>query len=217
MNIFTITFIVIIIFNIIKNKKSLHMLQQNLYNENNRYLKWLKRNSKQVFISLDLLSLLLILIAYYLNNDASVIFVSLAIFAYIGETLRLLSLYKSEKTKKPLVITKRVRRLIVDKIKELFKDYDGLILPVSTGIAPYLDGSKDELSKDDTAILEEHLQIGNFGGFPSITIPNGFIDDMPVGINITGNCYDDANVLNIAYALESTMNYKGMIAGGNNE
>ena len=83
MNIFTITFIVIIIFNIIKNKKSLHMLQQNLYNENNRYLKWLKRNSKQVFISLDLLSLLLILIAYYLNNDASVIFVSLAIFAYI--------------------------------------------------------------------------------------------------------------------------------------
>ena len=113
MNIFTITFIVIIIFNIIKNKKSLHMLQQNLYNENNRYLKWLKRNSKQVFISLDLLSLLLILIAYYLNNDASVIFVSLAIFAYIGETLRLLSLYKSEKTKKPLAITKRVRRLIV--------------------------------------------------------------------------------------------------------
>ena len=113
MNIFTITFIVIIIFNIIKNKKSLHMLQQNLYNENNRYLKWLKRNSKQVFISLDLLSLLLILIAYYLNNDASVIFVCLAIFAYIGETFRLLSLYKSEKTKKPLVITKRVRRLIV--------------------------------------------------------------------------------------------------------
>ena len=113
MNIFTITFIAIIIFNIIKNKKSLHMLQQNLYNENNRYLKWLKRNSKQVFISLDLLSLLLILVAYYLNNGISIIFVGLAIIAYIGEALRLLSLYKSEKTKKPLVITKRVRRLIV--------------------------------------------------------------------------------------------------------
>ena len=56
MNIYTITFIVMMIFTIIKNKKSLHMLQQNLYNENNRYLKWLKRNSKQVFISLDLLS-----------------------------------------------------------------------------------------------------------------------------------------------------------------
>lgn len=111
----------------------------------------------------------------------------------------------------------RVRRLIVDKMKELFKTYDGLILPVSTGIAPYLDGSKDELEANDTAILEEHLQIGNFGGFPSITIPNGFIDNLPVGINITGNCYDDENVLNIAYALEKTMNYKDMIVGGNHE
>ena len=35
---------------------------------------------------------------------------------------------------------------------------------------------------------------------------------MPVGINITGKCYDDINVLNIAYALESAMEYKGQIA-----
>ena len=88
-----------------------------------------------------------------------------------------------------------------------------MILPVSTGVAPYIDGSKDELNSDNTAILEEHLQIGNFGGFPSITIPDGFIDGLPVGINLTGNCYDDANVLNIAYALESLMDYKDMIAG----
>ena len=65
---------------------------------------------------------------------------------------------------------------------------------------------------NDTDVLEEHLQIGNFGGFPSITIPNGFINNLPVGVNITGNCYDDCNVLNIAYAIESTMNYKGQIA-----
>ena len=32
------------------------------------------------------------------------------------------------------------------------------------------------------------------------------------GVNITGNCYDDSNVLNIAYAIESTMPYKGQIA-----
>ena len=111
----------------------------------------------------------------------------------------------------------RVRRLIVDKFKSLFKEYDAYILPVSTGVAPYIDGSKDELTDDDTAILEEHLQIGNFGGFPSITIPCGFIGDLPVGVNITGNCYEDEKVLNIAYALESTMNYKNMIAGGRHE
>ena len=64
----------------------------------------------------------------------------------------------------------------------------------------------------DTAALEDHLQIGNFGGFPSITIPNGFINGLPVGVNITGNCYDDQNVLNMAYALEGSMNYVGQIA-----
>ncbi len=105
----------------------------------------------------------------------------------------------------------RVRRLLVDTWKELFKTYDAVILPVGSGPAKHLDGSKDILTKD-TAALEEHLQIGNFGGFPSITIPDGFIDGLPVALNITGNCYDDENVLNIAYAIESKMNYKNQIA-----
>ena len=105
----------------------------------------------------------------------------------------------------------RVRRLLVDRWKEIFKDYDAVILPVSTGPAKYLDLSKNKADKN-TEILEEHLQIANFGGFPSITIPNGFVDKLPVGVNITGNCYDDENVLNIAYALESAMEYCGQIA-----
>ncbi len=121
---------------------------------------------------------------------------------------------QKENQEKYFVNAQRVRRLIVNKMKELFKEYDGLILPVSTGVAPYLDGSKgnDTVNDDNTSVLEEHLQIGNFGGFPSITIPNGFINNLPVGINITGNCYDDANILNIAYALESAMPYKNQIA-----
>ncbi len=105
----------------------------------------------------------------------------------------------------------RVRRLLVDRWKEIFKKYDAVILPVGTGVAKHLDGSLDILD-DNTSALEEHLQIGNFGGFPSITIPDGFIDGLPVGVNITGNCYDDANVLNIAYALEGAMDYKNQIA-----
>ena len=105
----------------------------------------------------------------------------------------------------------RVRRLLVDRWKEIFKDYDAVILPVGSGPAKFLEDSKNQLNESAT-YLEEHLQIGNFGGFPSITIPDGFVDGLPVGINITGNCYDDENVLNLAYALESTMDYKGQIA-----
>lgn len=105
----------------------------------------------------------------------------------------------------------RVRRMLVDTWKELFQKYDAVILPVGSGPAKPLEGSFNQLDGNITA-LEEHLQIGNFGGFPSITIPDGFVNQLPVGINITGNCYDDENILNIAYALESTMDYKNQIA-----
>lgn len=105
----------------------------------------------------------------------------------------------------------RARRLIVDKWKELFESYDAVILPVSSGPAKSLDKNDDTLD-ESTTVLEEHLQIGNFGGFPSITIPDGFIDGMPVGLNITGKCYDDENVLNIAYNIESILGYKNQIA-----
>lgn len=105
----------------------------------------------------------------------------------------------------------RVRRLLVDKWNELFEEYDGVILPVGSGPAKHLDGDKDILD-ENTSVLEEHLQVGNLGGFPSITIPDGFINKLPVGLNITGKCYDDENILNIAFALESAMNYKGQIA-----
>lgn len=105
----------------------------------------------------------------------------------------------------------RVRRLLVDKWNELFERYDAVILPVGSGPAKHLDGDKDILD-NNTSVLEEHLQVGNFGGFPSITIPDGFVDNLPVGLNVTGKCYDDVNVLNIAYALESAMDYKNQIA-----
>ena len=105
----------------------------------------------------------------------------------------------------------RVRRLLVDAWKKLYETYDAVILPVGSGPAKHLDSDKDMLTKD-TAVLEEHLQIGNFGGFPSITIPDGFINGLPVALNITGNCYNDSKVLNIAYALESAMDYKNQIA-----
>lgn len=102
----------------------------------------------------------------------------------------------------------RARRLIVDEWNKIFKNYDGVILPVGTGPAKYLDDAKN-VNREEYNIIEEHLVIGNFGGFPSITIPDGFVNGLPVGLNITGKCYDDANVLNIAYAIEKELGFIG--------
>ena len=104
----------------------------------------------------------------------------------------------------------RIRRLVVDKMNEFYKKYDAMILPASGGIAPLFDESIDRMS-DRYLILENHMAIGNFGGFPSITIPNGFVSNMPIGINITGRQFEDGNVLNIANKIEEKLGYKGLI------
>ena len=104
----------------------------------------------------------------------------------------------------------RLRRLIVDKMNELYGSYDAMILPASGGIAPKFDDSIDRMS-DRYLILENHMAIANFGGFPSITIPNGIVNDMPIGLSITGPQFKDGETLNIAYKIEEILGYKGLI------
>lgn len=101
----------------------------------------------------------------------------------------------------------RVRHLIVDKINDLFKEYDGMILPASGGIAPRFDDSSDKLS-DRYLLLENHMAIANFGGYPSITIPYTKVSGMPVGVNITGRVMEDDVVLNMANKIEEVTGYK---------
>lgn len=113
---------------------------------------------------------------------------------------------QKENQNKLFLNAKRVRRMIVEKLTELFKDYDGMILP-SGGIAPLVNDDGDSLS-DKYLILENHLCIANFGGFPSISIPMGMINKMPVGISITGKVRDDETVLALAHQLEKELDLK---------
>ena len=119
---------------------------------------------------------------------------------------------QKENQEKLFLNAQRVRRMIVDKLTNLFNEYDGLILPAQGSAAPkFKTENVDKLSRRNL-ILENHMDVGNFGGFPSITIPCGFVSNMPIGLNITGGVKKDLDVLNIAYALESIYPYKGQIA-----
>lgn len=102
----------------------------------------------------------------------------------------------------------RVRRMVVDRVNELFREYDGIIMPAAASIAPrFTDSAGDKLS-DKYLILDNHMVIGNFGGFPSITIPSGLVDNMPVGVNITGRVKEDDVILNIANKIEEVVEFE---------
>ena len=114
---------------------------------------------------------------------------------------------QKENQEKLFLNAQRVRRMIVDKMTEFFKEYDGMIAPCSGGPAPKFEATSEKLS-DRYLILENHLAIGNFGGFPSITIPYGFVSDLPVGLNITGRVKEDDIVLGLASKVEEVTGLK---------
>ena len=93
----------------LKSKKSLHMLQQNWYNDGNRYINWIMENSKKIFINFDLL--FLVFIVGLLTNTLTLM--TLFIVFYVISALIYLKTIKKEQNKKPLAFTKRVKRLVI--------------------------------------------------------------------------------------------------------
>lgn len=105
----------------------------------------------------------------------------------------------------------RVRRLIVDEIMKELKDADCLIAPASGNVAPLIKGNKSDELAPEYLIAENHLVIGNFGGLPSLTQPMGFKDNLPFGVNITCNPFKEADMFNIALAIEEITGLKDLV------
>ncbi len=107
----------------------------------------------------------------------------------------------------------KVRRLVVEDLKAALKDIDVLMAPASGNVAPLLDGGPktDELS-GEYLIAENYMVLGNFSGYPSITLPMGFENGLPLGVNLTAKAFDEANLLDIAYGLEMVTGLKNLIA-----
>ncbi len=110
----------------------------------------------------------------------------------------------------------RVRRLIVNQVNDILNTYDIILTPCSGGVAPKITSSNQvDRASDEYLILENHLALGNFAGLPSLTLPSGFKDGLPLGVNIMGKAFAEQTVLNISYALESVLPYKNQYKGGN--
>ncbi len=102
----------------------------------------------------------------------------------------------------------KIRRLIVDSMLKELTYADAIIAPSSGSIAPkLLEKSTDELS-DEYLIAENHMVIGNFGGFPSMSLPMGFKDDMPIGIHLMCKTFSEEKMFGIAKAIEDITGLK---------
>ncbi len=106
----------------------------------------------------------------------------------------------------------KCRRVIVDAFKKIFNEYDVICAPASPSIAPYIDYVNEDILSDEYLIADNYMAYANFGGFPSITLPLGFKDDMPFGVNLTSNLFEEKNLFNIAYHFEQITGLKDLVA-----
>lgn len=106
----------------------------------------------------------------------------------------------------------RVRRVIVDDLKAKLDNYDVLIANAAGTVAPHPDDSFGEKLSDTYMVAENHMILGNFSGYPSITLPIAMVDGLPSGINLLAKPFDEVNMFGIAKAIENVTGFAGHTA-----
>lgn len=106
----------------------------------------------------------------------------------------------------------KVRRLIVNELKEVLDQYDITIASAAASIAPRPEDSVDETLSSTYLIAENHMIMGNFSGYPSMSVPSGFVEGMPVGINMIAKPFEEQTLFNIGKAIEEETGLAGQVA-----
>jgi aspartyl-tRNA(Asn)/glutamyl-tRNA(Gln) amidotransferase subunit A len=94
----------------------------------------------------------------------------------------------------------KVRQLISADFKRAFGEVDVLMGP-TTPSAAFEIGAKT--ADPITMYLNDIYTIGaNLAGLPAMSIPCGFADGLPVGLQIVGPHFSEGKLLNVAYAFQ---------------
>ena len=99
----------------------------------------------------------------------------------------------------------KARRLIQQDFVDAFKQVDLIMGPTSPSPA-FEFGSK---GKDPVAMyLEDIYTIAtNLAGLPGMSIPCGLVDQKPVGLQIIGNYFAEAHMLNVAHQFQQATDF----------
>jgi len=98
------------------------------------------------------------------------------------------------------------RRMYTQAFVKVFESVDVVAAP-TLPVLPPLIGQKEidwgRTKEDVRAALLRMTRPGNLTGLPAISLPCGFTaDNLPVGLQLIGRPYDEANLLRVAYAFE---------------
>jgi aspartyl-tRNA(Asn)/glutamyl-tRNA(Gln) amidotransferase subunit A len=102
----------------------------------------------------------------------------------------------------------KVRTLIRQDFDRAFESYDVLATPTSPTVAFKIGERADDpvqMYLSDVCTLPI-----NIAGVPGISIPAGFVDGLPVGLQFIGRHFDEVTLLRTAYAYEQATSWHTM-------
>lgn len=103
------------------------------------------------------------------------------------------------------VRAQRVRAWLAGRCAELFSQVDALVTPTTTITAPPVGAARVRIGDRDVPVrsaLTRFTRLHNVTGLPALTLPCGFADGLPVGLQICARPFGEATVLRLARAYE---------------
>lgn len=121
-----------------------------------------------------------------------------------GEDVRLLLEMGEIPSAVDYIQAQQLRRRIKFDFQEVFQKVDVLIAPTMPAIPKKINA---EFAKADGKKIEDMSRLvgpANLAGLPSLTLPCGLSEGLPVGMEIMGPAFEEEKVFNVGYAFEST-------------
>ena len=98
-----------------------------------------------------------------------------------------------------------IRTKIVEEFEQTFREFDVIIGAVSPGPAMKLGATQNEpmFGEMEDVLVEP----SSLAGLTSAGVPCGFVDNLPIGLQITGNQFEETKILDIANLYQKTTDF----------
>ena len=98
----------------------------------------------------------------------------------------------------------KIRAMITKSFKNAFKNVSVIAMPTCSNEAFELDSIQDPIKMYEQDI---YTIPANLAGLPAISIPSGYSEEMPLGLQFIGNHLQEGKILNISHEFQKLTDY----------
>ena len=99
----------------------------------------------------------------------------------------------------------KIRQIISNDFQNVFKNVDIIAGPTTTGVAFKLN---EKLNDPISMYLSDLYTVSvNLAGLPAISVPSGFINKLPVGMQLIGNYFQESLLMNVAHQYQKVTDW----------